>query len=218
MLKLIIMGTIYKIENNINGKVYIGQTIQELKIRFKRHCSFSALSKEESNMPIKRAIKKYGKENFTISVIEECDNSIINEREIFWIKKHNSFKNGYNATLGGGGLYGYWNNIKGVDIDEIIEKYKSGIYINTLSKEYSISRQSIRDSLRRNNVELRSATKCHKIPIEIQKVIDLLNEGKSQRQIGREIGRCQGTVWKLIKQLEQNTSTSVWTLSVCTEG
>lgn len=213
------MGTIYKIENNINGKIYIGQTIQELKIRFKRHCSFSALSEAEANMPIKKAIKKYGKENFTISVIEECDDSIINEREIFWIEKYDSFKNGYNATLGGGGLYGYWNNIKGVNVDEIIEKYKAGEYISKLAKEYLISRQSIRDSLRRKNIELRSAiTSCYKGQIPIETIISLLNEGKSQRQIGREIGRSQGTVWKLIKQLEQNTSTSVWTLSVCTEG
>lgn len=41
------MGTIYKIENNINDKIYIGQTIQDLKIRFRRHCSFSALSNAE---------------------------------------------------------------------------------------------------------------------------------------------------------------------------
>ena len=83
MLKLTIMGTIYKIENNINGKIYIGQTIQSLKTRFKRHCSFSALSDSEAKMPIKKAIKKYGKENFTISVVEECDDSEINDREIF---------------------------------------------------------------------------------------------------------------------------------------
>ena len=34
-------------------------------------------------MPIKRAIKKYGKENFKIELIEECDIDILNEREIY---------------------------------------------------------------------------------------------------------------------------------------
>lgn len=213
------MGTIYKIENNINGKIYIGQTIQELKIRFKRHCSFSALSESEANMPIKRAIKKYGKENFTISVIEECDNSIINDREIFWIQKYNSFKNGYNATLGGGGLYGYWNEIRDIDINEVIEKYNSGVSANKLSKQYHISRQSIRDALKRKNIKPRSCKDvCSKGDISLESIAQMLNDGKSQRQIGKEINRCQGTVWKLIKKLEQNTSTSVWTLSVCTEG
>ena len=213
------MGTIYKIENNINGKIYIGQTIQELKIRFRRHCSFSALSDAESNMPIKKAIKKYGKENFTISVVEECDDSEINDREIFWIEKYNSFKSGYNATLGGGGLYGYWNVIKNVDINEIIEKYNSGISANKLSKEYQISRQTIRDALKRKNIKPRSCVDvCSKGNISMELIAKMLNDGKSQRQIGREIGRCQGTVWKLIKKLEQNTSTSVWTLPVCTGG
>jgi hypothetical protein len=51
-------GIIYIIKNNINGKVYIGQTIQKLKDRWYRHCGKSGLSKNELNMHIKRAILK----------------------------------------------------------------------------------------------------------------------------------------------------------------
>ena len=46
-------------------------------------------------------MNKYGIEHFHIELIEETDNP--EEREIYWIEKLGSFKNGYNATLGGDG-------------------------------------------------------------------------------------------------------------------
>lgn len=52
-------------------------------------------------MVIKRAIHKYGKENFVIKLLEECDRALLNEREKYWIQYYNSFENGYNSTLGG---------------------------------------------------------------------------------------------------------------------
>ena len=66
------LGLIYIITNLINNKVYIGQTIQTLEKRWQGHCRKSC-SKNEADMQIKRAIYKYGKENFTIKVIEECN-------------------------------------------------------------------------------------------------------------------------------------------------
>ena len=45
---------------------------------------------------------------------------------------------------------------------------------------------------------------CSKGDISLESIAQMLNDGKSQRQIGKEINRCQGTVWKLIKKLEQN--------------
>ena len=39
--------------------------------------------------------------NFSIEIIEEIDNDKLNEREIYWIEKYNSFKCGYNMTIGG---------------------------------------------------------------------------------------------------------------------
>ena len=59
-------------------------------------------------------MRKYGIENFEISLIEETNNP--EEREIFWIKQSNSYKNGYNATLGGDGK-------KYLDYDLIIKTY-----------------------------------------------------------------------------------------------
>ena len=99
------MGFIYKVTNNINGKVYIGQSIFEISRRFKQHLSDSQ-NPSKSIRPFYDAIVKYGKENFTLDLIEEVDNDCLNEREKFWIAEYRSYIGfedcqGYNATLGG---------------------------------------------------------------------------------------------------------------------
>ncbi len=60
---------------------------------------------EIENNRIYRAMRKHGKENFQIEAIEECDNEVLNEREIYWISEKDSYHNGYNATLGGDGVH-----------------------------------------------------------------------------------------------------------------
>jgi len=84
---------IYKITNKINGKIYIGKDTKNNKSYF------------GSGLLIKRSIKKYGKENFTKEILEECeDNNILSEKEIYWINYFNSIiPIGYNICLGGDG-------------------------------------------------------------------------------------------------------------------
>jgi len=96
------MSKIYKIVNNINGKIYIGKTIKEIEYRFKRHLINAS---KKINRYLYDAINHYGKENFTIELIEECDKSNENEREMYWIKyyKSNDKEFGYNMTNGGDG-------------------------------------------------------------------------------------------------------------------
>jgi len=89
---------IYKVTNKINGKIYIGQTARSVKKRWLEHIRYKG-----TNCLLSKAIKKYGKESFTIKVIEVC-NSInkLNKKEQYWIKFYNSqIPNGYNLTTGG---------------------------------------------------------------------------------------------------------------------
>lgn len=94
------LGKIYLISNDINSKLYVGQTVQTLKKRFTGHCCYSK-SDRSDNMLIKRAIHKYGKNRFHISLIEECPIDRISEREIYWISYYDTYNNGYNLTKGG---------------------------------------------------------------------------------------------------------------------
>jgi hypothetical protein len=79
-----------------------------------------------------RAFSKYGIDNFSIKEIEECDNAIIDEREIYWIDYFDAYRKGYNCTAGGEG------GIKTYDeyIDIIIERYQNGERLDQLCKEY----------------------------------------------------------------------------------
>lgn len=98
-------GYIYKVTNSCNDKVYIGQTYMTINKRWRSHV-YSA------NRGVKtkfyQAMRKYGIINFKIDVIEKYEadtvvqlKEILNEREIFYINKFDSFKNGYNSTIGG---------------------------------------------------------------------------------------------------------------------
>lgn len=94
------MFSIYILKNKINNKVYIGQTIKSLQRRLVVHRA--AGNTKNPKTKIARAIKKYGKENFFIELInssytqEEAD-----KLECFYIEKFNSIKYGYNISPGG---------------------------------------------------------------------------------------------------------------------
>ncbi len=96
------MVGIYKIQNKINGKVYIGQSI-DIDKRIKEHFYKAENKKDISyNSAIHHAIRKYGKENFECSVIEECNQSELDDKERGYIKQYNSLSpNGYNISSGG---------------------------------------------------------------------------------------------------------------------
>lgn len=102
------MGYIYVITNKINGKQYVGKTLRTIEERFKQHLRDSNKITLEQR-PLYKAIKKYGKENFDISLLEECSFKELSIKETYWIGKLDTYVNGYNATLGGDGktLYNY---------------------------------------------------------------------------------------------------------------
>lgn len=92
---------IYKIENLINHKVYIGQA-QDIAKRWVNHRSAMNNPNDHCyNYHLYRSMRKYGIENFDFAILEECNIAELNEREKYWIQYYDSFFNGYNATLGG---------------------------------------------------------------------------------------------------------------------
>lgn len=93
---------IYKLENKVNGKIYIGQTKVKLSRRIAHHIT-------DNKFPVEKAFNKYGLESFTLSVIDEADSrDILNEKERYWIKFFDCrLPKGYNCTNGGEGAEGY---------------------------------------------------------------------------------------------------------------
>ena len=172
-------GFIYKITNTINGKFYIGQTIQNVKERFYQHCA-TKCSKAVSNMAIHRAIKKYGKSNFTVEVIEEIDSANLNDRERYWIKYYNSYNNGYNSTKGG---QDGCKPFKDLDVESIIKEYNTGKSLRTLGTIFKVDKQTIKDLLVRNNINLRT-TRTYKLSQKDREdIIKDLSLGLSRKEI-----------------------------------
>ena len=71
---------IYKITNLVNGKVYIGQS-QDIYSRWKEHKY--ARNKREC-FALYGAFKKYGLDNFSFEIVEECSRDMLNDREDYW--------------------------------------------------------------------------------------------------------------------------------------
>ena len=89
------MTGIYMITNLINGKSYIGQSV-DIKRRFWDHRCIT----HETNRHLKNALRKYGKDSFKYEILEECSQEDLDDREIYYIEK---LQPEYNVTPGGQG-------------------------------------------------------------------------------------------------------------------
>lgn len=95
---------IYCIENKINGKRYVGQSVDIYK-RWNSHIS-SLNNKCHFNGLLQKAWIKYGETAFVFSILEKCSKKDLNIREKYWIEYYDSFNAGYNLTMGGDGTLG----------------------------------------------------------------------------------------------------------------
>ena len=102
------VGYVYKITNNVNGKIYIGETIRSIERRFKDHCIDAFGNNSHHNFYFYRAIRKYGIESFSIEELQQVSNinrkilkELILKLEEEYILKYDSFNNGYNSNSGG---------------------------------------------------------------------------------------------------------------------
>lgn len=120
---------IYKTTNTINNKVYIGQS-SNIEERWKKH------RYANDNFAIHKAIRKYGIENFSFSILEECPKEILNEREVYWTIFYNSLEEGYNMIPGGSNGAGY---AKGIPV----QQYSlNGEYVATYPSAKQASKQT----------------------------------------------------------------------------
>lgn len=146
------MGYIYKITNDINGKIYIGKTEHvNPEDRWREHLKDYKKERCEKR-PIYEAMKKYGTEHFHFEVIEETDS--IEERETYWINELRTYVgfeecNGYNATLGGDGK-SYLN----LDEYEVIDYHTNiACYSSSYTAKYfNVTSKTILKILNKHNI------------------------------------------------------------------
>lgn len=100
---------IYKVTNNLNGNVYIGQTSKTLEERRSKH-EKESLTENRKTVKFHNALQKYGFENFTWEILKTCSSQEqLDFYEEYYIQKYNSLdrEKGYNLKHGGkfGGCY-----------------------------------------------------------------------------------------------------------------
>ena len=166
-------GFIYKITNRVNNKSYIGQTRFTVEHRFKQHIKNYNI--EHRKQPLYMAFDKYGLQNFKVETLEECDVDKLDEREIYWIAYYDTFRNGYNATLGGqkhSAKYFWTDN----QYEEIKSLYLSGFSARYIAEKFKVSHDTIRSILKSMNVKMRN----HGLDVnnvEAQEIITAYKEG-----------------------------------------
>ena len=163
---------IYKITNLLNGKSYIGQSV-DIETRWKQEIRASLREKHPKNHFI-RALKKYGKDNFEFSVLEECKREELDEKEIYYIDKFDTVKNGYNTAIGG-------RTNQRVNYDLFKEVVENNPFITDveLAKRFGI----VRDTANRirKKLNLKRTFRCdHYLSImesHKDEIIELYNQG-----------------------------------------
>ena len=134
---------IYKIENLINEKIYIGQS-RNIQQRWKEHRyrPFNP-SARQYDSPLYRAIRKYGLENFSFVVLEETSIENLDNREKHWIEQycsHNKEK-GYNLTDGGDSAT--FTILTHEQVDEIKLLLETNMPQQDIADKYNVSQRSI---------------------------------------------------------------------------
>jgi group I intron endonuclease len=201
---------VYKITNNKNRKIYIGITNQGATTnRWYKHCSDANCG---SDFPIHNAIRKYGRDNFQIEVIETVDDvEVLKEREIYWIKFYDSYnrKIGYNLTFGGDGTFGRFHSEE--TKDKIRQKHlgrKSSLEtrnkqsISHKNRKYDHEEMSARakqgNKKRWSNLNNRINQSVNninnKVILQFDREMVFIKEYRSASEAARNIGKTHGNI------------------------
>lgn len=147
-------GVIYKIENLINGKVYIGQTVRDYNTRIYEH-KYKLDENTHYNIHLQSSWNKHGPDKFEFTLVKRCVLSELDELERMLIEYYRN-KNGVYNIESGGHLS---KKLSKSTIAKIVESnYRPVILLNTHEEfssikeaaiKYKVSQQGITTSCRR---------------------------------------------------------------------
>lgn len=142
------MYNIYKINNKVNNKIYIGLTKKSINTRLSEH---KAQSKMGCERRLSQAIRKHGVDNFSTELIETVRyKEDASDREIFWIANFNStdYEIGYNMSSGGVGKSGEVSILTRQRISNAVQRHR-----DSLSQEEKLELTSNANTSKRGMIE-----------------------------------------------------------------
>lgn len=192
---------VYKITNKINGKIYIGITNQGSGVRYYKHWSDA---RKGDPCPMHKAMAKYGKENFTLEIIDFADTyEELKEKEKFYIKKFNSMDRsiGYNLTEGGDGTFGRFHSEE--TKEKIRQKALGRKASEEAKKKMSESRKGKCSDKMKSHLQEISKIRCHKV-YQYDKDLNFIAEYESMRKASEATGINRDTIRLQLKNPPKN--------------
>jgi group I intron endonuclease len=184
---------IYKIKNNVNGKIYIGLTTKDLSKRIAEHVV-------ENKSYIQKALNKYGIQAFTISVIDSAESrDILCEKEKYWIQHYDcKAHKGYNLTDGGDGLINPCRSVrkrigKAVSISLIGNQRRKGVH-HTVESKKAISDGVLNSEKKKKGDANRRGKKTVPCTEKRKQQISAANKGKRKGCIPWNKGKHSGQI------------------------
>ncbi len=115
-------GIVYRLVNRVNGKSYIGRTMDLSKRMYEHKAVVRKATGKILERPIVKAFLEFGMDAFDLEILYESEpfeakdkkqiDALLDEKEIFYIEKFNTVEDGYNLTKGGKGAYGLGDRIR----------------------------------------------------------------------------------------------------------
>lgn len=176
---------IYLHRNKINGKPYIGQTVHQDDLNKRTYSNgngYKGKNKNGNDSKFWRAIQKYGWDNFEHIFLEKDIPTleIANKREQYWISFYDSYKNGYNSTLGGDGA-------KGRIVTEEEREYRSKLYSGSGNPMYGkrgelapaygkVMSKEQKEKISKSHIGIKASEQTKRKLSEIRKQMNLVGE------------------------------------------
>lgn len=138
-------GFLYKIENQINHKVYIGKTYRKPNQRLAEHYKCADTGKRNK---LYDAMRAFGKSNFSFNILGTYEEIDLEYAEINTIKEYNAYLDGYNESVGGEGQR--HNRVADKDI---IDFYKTTLDVKQTALEFDVTTTYVKTILVRCDVK-----------------------------------------------------------------
>jgi hypothetical protein len=165
---------VYRWINKISGNTYVGSSIN---ISVRMYTYFSLRSLAKSNRPIDRALLKYGFSNFSLEILEYCNEDNVLKREQYFI---DLMKPEYNIVQTAGSTLGYKHT------PESLAKMRDFI----LSEEV----------LKRKTLSTKNAAEARKISVIVENIkTKEKTEYGSMTEVGKVLGVHRNAVSQAVK-------------------
>lgn len=169
---------VYKIESP-KKRIYIGQSIN-IEQRFS---TYKNINQSSGQIKLHRSFLKYGIDNHTFEIIEECEESKLNERERYWQDYYNVLEGGLNCTLTKA------NDKSGKHSNETCRNISRALTGKKLSESHrrSISLCQIGKKLSKEHIEkISKANKGKPISDEHKKILSDLRKSELNCNVGKK--------------------------------